>query len=151
MHSRIFQLVSEPINEDDYATEADFLDGFVGSIADYVAEVDDRAEDIRWFASYVEQYGGEYNPDEESITFPEGFALDYFRDRLEEVKCMVNNLTLEQFVTDTLCAYELRRLIEDEFGFYVYIDNYYETLDDFVRNLQGEQKYYIGAVLDYHF
>lgn len=149
MHSRIFQLSSQPINEDDYITEDLFYDGFVGSIADYVSSDTDRESDIEWFISFLEKYG--VKREGNAAYFPKGFKEIYFEKRLKELKEKVSNMTLHDFC-DSFEAYSLCALIEDRYGFYIYTDSHgLMTLDDFVRNLENEDKFYFGATIDYHF
>lgn len=150
MHSRIFQFSEQPIEPDDYIREEDFYDNFVGYIADYVNGNTDRKADIAWLVSSLKSYGIIYNEEEESIIFPENFKTEYFKRRFDKFIKLVRELDLNKFSEDTFELWELQQLIEDKYGFYIYID-YYETLDSFIRNLHGEQKYYIGATIDYHF
>lgn len=154
MHSRIFQLSTEPICEDDYIKEYHFYDdsSFIGSIADYVDEETDREKDIKWFVEALERTCKNlfiYDEKEQSIIFHTGFKQQFFHSRYKELKKVVENLTLEQFST-SFEAYKLKSIIEDKFDFYIYFDGPI-TKDEFIRNLQEEQKYYFGGTIDYHF
>lgn len=151
MHSRIIQLSKEPIDKDDYITEDTFIDDFVGVIADYVSEETDREEDIKWLLYAIKEYGIVYNDKEESIIFPKGFKENYFRERFKELKEVVQNISLEQFASNSTVAYNLASLIEDKHGFYIYT-SFWQSFDSFVRGeLEEGEKYYIGGTIDYHF
>jgi hypothetical protein len=153
MHSTIFQLEEKPLRfEEDWACEEDFYDDFVGTIADYVSEDVDREEEINYFVKYLGQYGIIYNSEEQSIVFPEGFKAEYFSERFFKLKKIVEDITIEEFSTDSTKVWILKNLIEEKYGIYIYHKGSWKTFDEFIRyNLQEGQKYYIGNVLDYHF
>lgn len=55
MHSRIYQITTDPVQQEDYITESDFCEHwFIGSIADYVDDDVDRAKDIEWLRERLE-------------------------------------------------------------------------------------------------
>jgi len=134
MHSRIIQLSYQPITENEYITEELFYDWFVGTIADYVSPTVDREADIDWFTRYLSYFGAERKGN--AIYFPDNFKENYFKKRLEKLKDRVSN--------------GLVQLINDKYGFYVYLD-YLMPLDDFVRKLKGNETFYFGNIIDYHF
>ncbi len=149
MHSRIIQLSEEPLHKYDYITESDFYeDPFVGSVADYVADTDEREKDIKWLMSCLEPYGARLNKEENSIFFPKGFKQNYFKERLENFKKAVGETTLDDFC-NSVKAWQLAQIIEETFDFYIYV-TYPKPLDEFIRDLEEEQKYYIGGIVDYH-
>lgn len=147
MHSRIIQLSHQPITEDEYITEELFYDWFVGTIADYVSSTADREGDIDWFTSYLSYFGAERKDD--TVYFPDNFKENYFKERLEKLKDRVSKITLEDFY-DSAVTYGLVKLINDKYGFYVYLD-YLMPLDDFVRKLKGNETFYFGNIIDYRF
>lgn len=154
MHGTIFQLEEKPLRfEEDFACEEDFYEGFVGIIADYVSEDVDREEEINYFVTYLGKYGITYNSEEQSIIFPKGFKEEYFSARFFNLKKFVEELTLEEFSTDSTKVWILKNLINEKYGIYIYSrQSSWITFDEFVRyNLKEGQKYYIGTVLDYHF
>jgi len=153
MHSTIFQLEEKPLRfEEDFASEEDFYEGFVGIIADYVSEDVDREEEINYFVTYLGKYGIIYNSEEQSIVFPEGFKAEYFSERFFKLKKIIEDLTIEEFSTDSTKVWLLKNLIEEKYGIYIYHKGAWKTFDEFVRyNLKEGQKYHIGTVLDYHF
>ncbi len=152
MHSRICQLSQKPIDKSDYITEDMFYDDFVGTVGDYVQESPTgRKEDIEWLMAIIEDYGAIYNSSEESILFPIGFKENYFKESYEKLKEAVQNMSLEQFASDSIIVSTLKLLIDSKYGFYIYT-THWQTLDNFVRcELKEGEKYYIGGILDYHF
>ncbi|HHW57980.1 MAG TPA: hypothetical protein GXX15_10030 [Clostridia bacterium] len=155
MHGTIFQLEEKPLRfEEDFACEEDFYDDFVKVIADYVNEDIDRDAEIRYFVEYLKKYKEiMYDPQEYSIIFPKGFREEYFSERFFNLKKFVQELTLEEFSTDSTKVWILKNLINEKYGIYIYSrQSSWITFDEFVRcNLKEGQKYYIGTVLDYHF
>ncbi|MBT1280253.1 hypothetical protein VTU32_08200 [Thermoanaerobacter sp. CM-CNRG TB177] len=154
MHGTIIQLEEKPLRfEEDFACEEDFYDDFVGVIADYVSDDVDRDVEIQYFIEYLKKYKEvTYDPQEYSIIFPKGFKEEYFSARFFNLKKIVQELTLEEFSTDSTKVWILENLIEEKYGIYIYHKETWTTFDEFVRyNLKEGQKYYIGTVLDYHF
>ena len=170
MHSRIFQVSTEPINEEDYISESTFYDSsFIGEVADYVNEDTDRADDINWLKEYIKDRGGiEINEDENTITivdkrefFEKGFEkFKELIEKLEDINLIQFSGTAEQgdlenshFAFSTL-MYDLKCEAEgDMFGFYVYdSDNwgYPARLDEWIRSTKNGDKFYFGATIDYH-
>lgn len=153
MHSRVFQLSKEALTEDDYINEFDLHDCFIGPIADYVVDTSDRIDDLEWLESFIGKYGAVIDHEKETVYFPFGFKKAFFKDRFEEFKKSVKKVTLEQFAGvefgGALAMYQIETLIENKYGFYIYLE-YPKTLDSFVRELDEDTTYYIGAILDYH-
>ncbi len=150
MHSRIFQFSDQPIHPNDYIREENFYDNFVEEIADYISSDTNRDADIEWLISSLKRYGIIYNEEEESIIFPEDFKIKYFKSRYDKFKELTQKIDLIDFSKDEFVLRELQQLIEDKYGFYIYTYYYYETLDNFIRNLNDVKKYYIGGTIDYH-
>lgn len=157
MHSRIYQISEKPITEftDEYRYEEDF----VGSHADYVAEVEhdseDYVSDLKWLQSTTE--GLEVNLKEKTITITS--KKEYFNkkhDKFKELLEKLQNITLEEFssVNTYFDIFDLNSAYEDKYSFY--IDDNDEscgitTLDNWVRNAEEGKKYYVGSIFDYHF
>jgi len=161
MHSRIFQISTEPIEKEDYIEESTFYDTtFVGEVADYVNENTDRNDDIEWLKCCYENVEG-IIIDNGTITITD--KKKYFEKKFEKFKEQLNKLetetTLEAFAKADRTYYdfsytlwELKCAAEgDKFGFYVYDtqDGLYR-FDDFVRYYDENVPYYIGATIDYH-
>ncbi len=163
MHSRIFQIENAPVKKKDYINTGDFEDGFVGQVADYVADSDSRNDDINWLLGNFEAVVDgsnlligcsliDYNPNEESIIFKTGFKEAYFKKKFDELQKITSQLSLEDFANSPYLVYQVEKLLGDKFGFYVQMtDNGYQSLDEFIRSEVKENvKYYFGNTLDYH-
>lgn len=158
MHSRIFQLEFNPVEEFDLLSEETIYDlnsWFLDIIGDYVDSDTDREEDIEWLLRYLSSLSDRFKFDEEqgTITFFEGFKEDYFRDRYNKMKEAVEKITLKEFagVEGQLNLFDIMTAIEDRFGFYVYHEGVLQNMDSFVRLLEPNRPYYFGATLDYHY
>ncbi|MBE0069946.1 hypothetical protein [Thermoanaerobacterium thermosaccharolyticum] len=153
MHGLIYQLSNEIIKEDDLLYEEELYDDFVGQIADYVNGDIDRNAAINELVVSLMPYGIIYDPTDQSIVFKKGFKESFFKERFAKLKKYVSELTLEEFSgsTDTFPLYCIKKTIEDKYGMYIYSDNVYITLDEFVRNMEEGKKYYFGSAIDYHF
>ena len=170
MHSRIFQVSKEPINEEDYISESTFYDSaFIGEVADYVNQDTDRNDDIAWLKDYIEGRGGiELDEAEMTITivdkkkfFERSFnTFKELLDKLASTNIIQFSGTAEsgdmensRFAFSSL-MYDLECEAEgDKFGFYIYDygDYGYPTrLDEWVRGTKNGDKYYFGATIDYH-
>ena len=155
MHSRIFQISSEPI--EDFITEERYYDGFVGQYADYVATIEsetDLLEDLKWLGS---REGISVDLDKKTVTITS--KRDYFDKKFDEFKNLIEELkdtTTEEFINGThdLKLYQLQSAYENEHGFYIDDNDDYmglSNIDYWVRNTEENKPYYIGAVFDYHF
>ena len=156
-HSRIIQIHYEPIDESDLITEYTFFDnGFLDNIGDYVNEETDKQSDIDCLLRYL---GNEdfitYNKEDQTIIFKKGFKREFFRDKFDKFKEMSADIDLDTFsgykyFTDNkTCLYGIESLIKEKYGLYIYED-YYMTLAEYIRELQEDTIYYIGATIDYH-
>lgn len=155
MHSKIFQVSSSPITEDNEMHESRF-DDVNRDVFDYVTEVkeqDSIISDYEWL-NHVE--GIEVNLEEKTFTVDKKkyFKVKHekFIEQLEKLK----NCTLEEFSSNKLYydVLELKDAFDDKYSFYIDDDNEYfglTTLDNFVRHTEPNNKYYLGQVFDYHF
>ena len=157
MHSRIYQISKEPIQN--FISEDRYYEGFVGSHADYVSEVeyksDDYLNDLKWLQNATE--GLEVNIKEGTITITS--KKEYFAKKHEDFQKLIEELsdvTLEEFssgklefkISDLKCAYD------DKYSFYADDNDEYTgltTLDNWVRNAEEGEVYYIGTIIEYHF
>lgn len=153
MHSRIIELSKEPIGVDERICESDYYDnGFIGSIADYVASCD-RTDAINWICGCLKNKDVITEFDTNKIVFSEDVKEKYFRDSFEEFKKLTSEITFEEFTRDnTFKLYLIKQSIEDTSGFYVHYDGCYWTLDGFIRRcVEDNSTWYIGGTIDYHF
>lgn len=155
MHSRIYQISTEPIERDDYISEDYLIDHwFTNSVADYVSDDTDRDRDIEWLKEFANVNGGLVVDSDEHgyylmVTDKEKFferSYKKFKETLDKIK----DCSLEQFSKGISEMWTLKDAYEDKFSFYIYTDDPI-TLDDFVRRAELNQKLYIGATIDYHF
>ena len=153
MHSRIFQVSFDPIEKENYIGESHYWDHwFVGEIADYVNENTDRDDDIKWLKDCCN--GFIFGEDEDGEYFIVESKEEYFKEKFErfmEALDKIKSCTLEDFARGFFEMWTLKDAYEDKFGFYVDADGELMNLDDFVRGCAKNEKYYIGATIDYHF
>ena len=162
MHSRIFQISKNPIDEDDYI-DADHYCGcddewFLASVADYVSDVDDRDAELDEWLSRFNGRGLEYDSEKETLSVIDRerfFAGKYakFREMLQTLA----GATLADFSGEGnyigMDVYRLSASYEDKFA--IYVDNTEDgtglnTFDEFVRHAEKGIPYYLGGVVDYH-
>ena len=161
MHSRIFQLEESRENISRYPLEEyrfDF-DGvhawFIDRIADYVSEDTNQQADIGWLLSNLENCSEYFivnrrGTEVESITFLQGFKRAYFGRRFDSFKRDVANMSLDDFI-NSMELISIQSTIEEEFGFYVCIEDTIMTMDSFIRHIPNEETtYYFGVTMDYH-
>ena len=161
MHSRIFQLERSRENISRYPLEEYRFDydgihaWFIDRIADYVNEDTNQQEDIRWFLDNLENCREYFVLDMQgtevvSITFLQGFKRAFFGRRFDTFKRDVANMKLDDFI-NSMGLITIQSTIEEEFGFYVCIEDSLITMDSFIRHLPNEDTtYYFGATIDYH-
>ena len=161
MHSRIFEISSNPIEEEERLTEYAVPEWFCNSIADYVDTVgsEERHEDLNWL---VGRFGGNCERDGDKLKFKETTQEDYFRFdfvKFHDALTILKDCDLETFCGKRYVAsfheamYSAKSAYEDRFGFYVYDRDCEElmTLDNWVRHMNVAIPYYVGGVVDYHF
>ena len=153
MHSRIFQVSMEPIEKADYIDESNYYDHwFINSIADYVSDDTNRTEDLDWLTSYVK--GIVVSDDEDGEFLIVTDREKYFKNAFEDFKKVIDeikNCTIKEFSKGLHNMWRIIHTYEDKYGFYVDADGELITLDNFVRTCALNEKYYIGATLDYHY
>lgn len=154
MHSRIFQVSTNPINETDYIDECCYWDHwFINEVADYVANSTDRDGDIEWLMEYSK--GIIISEDENGkfliITDKEKYFKNAFENFQEAIN-KVSKYTIDDFIQSS--SYEIWKIkdsYENMFGFYIDCNDDLMSLDRFVRLSPINKKYYIGGTVDYHY
>lgn len=154
MHSRIFQVSTNPINKIDYIDESHYWDHwFLNEVADYVDNSADRDDDIEWLMEYGK--GIIISEDEHGKFLIVTDKEKYFKNAFENFQEAINKVskyTIDDFIQGS--SYEIwliKDSYEDRFGFYIDYDNGLMPLDKFVRLSTINKKYYIGGTVDYHF
>lgn len=158
MHSKIFQVSSSPITPENYFSEERYYDGFVGSIADYTANIpkNARKQCIKYLS---ERLSNAVVYDSASDKFTVIDLDSYFKWRYEgftHYRELLQDINYESFVhnawdADSIVRY-ISDTISDKYGYYVDSDcDGLNTIDCFLRTLKNGDCFYIGAVIDYHF
>ena len=131
-----------------------------------VIRYQDDPDEIKDFIKSMQKYGFRTgvikDPENESVEIPWFEASNfgkrnYFRNRLNRAREALNQISLDQFSgidtsisTDspslTTIINEIRNDSEDA----VYFNTAFEIMDDFIRNLRPDVKYYIGNVCLMH-
>ncbi len=163
MHSRIIQIESHPIDDEDLAVASDYWDDhwFTNNIADYTDDDGDRAGSLEWLKEtlaaakeYIEYF---VDDDGEGFVFGDGFHAAYFSDAYAgfaaALKALAYKASPATFQDDSISTemYNLKNAYDDKFGFY--IQNYdmgLVTLNKFLRNAKAGARYYFGGTVDYH-
>lgn len=156
MHSKIIQISGNEIKKSDWIEEDMFYEGFVGEIADYVADMcdDDRLACLDYMKSELE---GFVDVDLEQSTLQIADRKAYFKRKYEEFENALSALSkssFDDFASGNLgrYVYSLRASYDDDYSYYVYDSDYGSlyTFDSFMRDSE-DIKYHIGALIDYHF
>ena len=153
MHSRIYQITRNPVDEDVRLCSNDIPEWFYTSIADYVDDECNRDGDIEWLSRSLKDVAS-INGDK--ITFASDISA-YFEKKYEAFIKAANELAatpFENFASykDSAIIRELNSAYSDEYGFYVYDDDeYLDTIENFMRGVNGGETYYVGGIVDYHF
>ena len=157
MHSRIFQVSTEPIEKCDYIIESDYWDHwFTNSFADYVNDDCDREYDISWLDSCYGTDILEFGVDNNGNYFIIKNKQKYFEgkyNRFVETIEKIKNCTIDEFIKSIGHEiWTLKDAYEDKFGFYIQTsENGLITLDSFMRAYPEGTKFYIGGTIDYHY
>lgn len=153
MHSKVFEFSSNIIAQHDRMDEFNIPDWFLEGVAQYIDD-SDRSEDIKWLQKDLKKYDHLNLSDDGTLTFKDvsDFQKSYFEKRMIELKETVENLTIDEFSSDTsLVVTRMKRLIEDESDYYVYFGGTLMSLDQFVRQMGQYETdtFYIGGTVGY--
>lgn len=156
MHSRIFQVSTNPIKKENYTDESEYYDHwFTRSVADYVSSYCFRNEDLKWFEDCYENQGIKFGVDDNGEYLVIQNKQKYFENsfhRFMEAVDKIKNYTINDFANGFNEMDCLKDAYEDKYGFYMEADGYgLITIDSFVRQCSENIKYYIGAIIDYHY
>ena len=161
MHSRIFQISKYPIKEEEYAEACHYCENHtVLGFSDWTSDDSNRTKDIEWLKKPAE---GAFNFKEDGSFIvadkKKYFGAKYraFKEQLRQIQA---HLTPEYFSENSHSAkrdislemYLLNDAYNETFGFYADFDGCgVITMDEFVRNAEEGETYYIGGTVDYHY
>lgn len=155
MHSRVFQLEEtfEEI-EDNHIYVDDNLTEMGGSCIDYVdllgSEGEEWEDSLDWLVSRYDCIS--IDMEAKTLTINYEKVVELRKNKLEELKDLVANMTLDEF-NDGAKMYKAKTLDEEMFGFKVYCNGYISNLDEVLKWVcwdKADRTYYIGKIYDYH-
>ena len=162
MHSNIYQISSSPITEDEYASPSDYYENS-GDFADYIGdpyEGEEREEKIKNFASVIEDVftykgGGEFEyKGKETMR---KFKQQWIGELQSKVAALTpdnlfktqNLFSIKQLTKKTHLDASSRVDIAEWCGSCAYpLGELFEWADSLLK--KGD-RFYIGAVIDYHY
>ena len=155
MHSRIYQISSEPIKEENLIEEYRYDEWYK---ADYVIKETSETDiesDLEWLQTANK--GITVDTKEKTIVITS--KKEYFDEKHNQFRELARNLSfisLEDFISskENFKFYDLQCAYEDNHGFYVDDNDEWiglTNLDNWVRNAEEGKVYYIGNIFDYHF
>ena len=160
MHSRVFEISTSAIDVKDQFNTSQLPEWFFHTIADYGDDVLDaeRESSLDWF---VQRFGGNCHRDGDKVSFVSQMKTDYFKESHGAFLSAASTLTqcsLDEFSGVApqseffRALFTLKSSFEDQYSFYVYNKEIDEliTMDQWVRNADLTQSYYIGGIIDYH-
>ena len=158
MYYNIYQVGEKPIDKKGYITADSFSDhDFIGRIADYVDNVDDRNYEIKMLAEWLAE--NRLGKVESNILTLNGYMLlsNYFYEKYKEFQktaqslCSIDERQFMDFYYTSELVFYLTRNFNNERGIYIYQkDQELITMDEFLRTARVDTPYYIGGVCKYH-
>ena len=157
MHSRICQIETHPVTEDDALSLSWNLDDIKPEIADYVDEDPTPNGTIAWLKeNLTARCGDTITILEDGFILHDGFREAYLRrsyEKFQKYLRKLENCSFADFAAGEIggAMFELRDAYNCRFGESVWSeDGYLETRDEFMRHAEPEVRYYFGGTLDYH-
>ncbi len=161
MHSRIFQIATERIDNECYLNEDTLTQGDDGYY-DYCSEIDDdiRKEDITNLVEHILPKGMFSLITEDTIRYNGG--LEQWKETfVADIRAKAESITVDNVMEWGGSVYQLERTLKNPLGtayhFYLngekwqsYAEQSYAFMD-FVAYLEVGTILYIGGVIDYHF
>ena len=160
MHSRIFQISTEPIDKENYLNE-DTLQQGDGSFYDYCSEIDkeDRKEDIANLVNHALPKGMFELISDDTMRYNGGIE-QWKEEYVANIKKRANALTADNML-EWGSTYYLKQAVENplDVAYHFYLDgdgcqSFAEqsfAFMEFVCTLEVGTILYIGGVVDYHF
>lgn len=159
MHSRIIQVSKNPIPKEDLISESYFsYDHWFFHIADYIADIPAN----EWQEEY-ESFLGNYLDSHIKINYKRNSLkikdIGSFREKKRKLLAEKAKKLLARLETPgedySMALYQLNGTNNDKLGVYIVLEDEYhdslETLDEWLDSVADGEKYYLGAVIDYHF
>ena len=146
MHAKIIQVSTD--RKMDWIKSDDFLEGFVGWIADYTDDLDyDTQSDIidRFVKAMKDRHPDFVEIGENSISFLDGFEEDFAEKQVQALKEIVNSGKPYRDI-----RWKVQLLVEDYFGTWIYWDGMW-TLEHWLSHELDGRTFYFGGVVDYHY
>lgn len=160
MHSRIFQISTEPIDKENYLNE-DTLQQGDGSFYDYCSEIDeeDRKEDIANLVNHALPKGMFELISDDTMRYNGGIE-QWKEEYVANIKKRANALTADNML-EWGSTYYLKQAVENplDVAYHFYLagegcQSFAEqsfAFMEFVCGLEPGTTLYIGGVIDYHF
>ena len=159
MHCIVVELGKKPIKPSDRTASYVLPAWFTSGIAEYVDDVSEEIRDSE-LDQFVHSFWGNCRRDKNKLKFSKRMKLNYFQFKYQEFKAAAAVLSVvDEYVfagveySDpfNIAMGTLSRSYEDKFGCYIYDHDYGElkTLDAWVREMEPDKPYYVGAVMDY--
>ena len=155
MWGLLLQLERDPIAKEDRRTKEELLEGsFVPAVADRLwdCEEQNRKEEFLSFIDSLPEGHFVANEEEMSVVFKEGFKQAFFKRSFAIFQDVARETTLEEFSDSFFYKVGRLRTLLDGFS-----DTYvtaglegYTSFESFVRNLNPNEKFYIGGIMHYH-
>lgn len=131
------------LNADDFINTRDGH-----AFAEWYENGDDQ-ECFKIFQNKFTKYGAVFGREEgvRYVSFSAEAKQAVFADRYERFMKETGSMTLEKFSSEKI--HECQRLIEDAYDDVVYLTNekYAVTMDEFVRQAEPGERFYIGNIL----
>jgi len=160
MHSKIIQIESAPIALSERISPDYYYDHwFLSSVADYVDVDEGNSVDdlIQLFKSVcgneVEAFSDENGV---GLIFKDGFVRTFMEREYQQydaaLRSLVAESTFDAFCDNKLAQplFALDNAYSDEYGIYIQTDDGLKTLNDFIRSVRFNHRYYFGGTVDYH-
>jgi len=153
-YESIYQVSLTPLTPDDYIDEEMFYEDFVGHNATYVDDSTDQKEGIKRLKQELGE-AAEWDGNSFKIIDKEKFfrgKFIRFKDDIERLEIYSLDTFSGTVPSDLdLDMYRLNKHYSDEFGTYMYDEgNSIRTIDQFVRQANLGETWYVGKVIGYH-
>ena len=160
MHSRIFLYSKDKkVNNSTISSNSFNNHSFTNVIADYVVD-SNLQEDINWLKAIFKDLPLTVDDKNNFIIAQDDFKNQYFNrkynDFINLISEIKDTISLDNFLSEDICIagelWELNNLYNDKYSFYFCDEDMNMlTMDEFIRKMELNCKYYINKSFDYHF